>query len=99
MLELVLVARDESSEVVQPRIRALDDPAAPIPTEAALILKTMGAGLDVRRDQVDPTTAEAFPELRAVVATVGDDALRFLLRATSAGARHRYLGERFFREL
>ena len=99
MFEFVLVARDEAAEVEEPGVRAFDDPAPPIATEASAILVAMLARGDVRHDQLNPALFQAFPEFVTVVPAVRDNALGLLFRPPGSRARDRYLGERFFREL
>ena len=98
MFELVVIARDETPEVVQPRVGAFNDPAAAVAAESAAILIPMFPILAMRDDQVNATAFETVPELSAVVPAIGDDALRLRPGPARAGARHRYVGERRFRE-
>ena len=81
MFELVVIARDETPEVVQPRVGAFNDPAAAVAAESAAILIPMFPILAMRDDQVNATAFETVPELSAVVPAIGDDALRLLPRA------------------
>jgi hypothetical protein len=99
VLDLVVVAGDEVTEVMEPRLGAFDDPAPTVPAETAPVLVAVLPVREMRDNELNATALQAFPQLAAVVAAVGDDALRVLFRATGADARDRYVGERVFREL
>jgi len=99
VFELVLIARDEPAEVVEPRVGPFDDPAAAVAPQGTTVLIPMDAVGEMRDDEVNPATFQAQPERAAVVAAIRDDALRLLFRPSRAGARHGYVRERLLREL
>ena len=99
VLEQIVVARDESTEVVQPRVRALNDPPPQIAAQATTVLEDVRPGAEMGDDQLNAAALEASPERPTVVAAVGNDALRVLPRTPGPRPRHRYRRERRFREL
>lgn len=99
VLKLVLIARDEAAEVMQPRVGPFDNPAAAIAPQGATVLVAMDPVREVGHDKLDAATFQAQPERATVVAAVGDDALRVLFRAPWSRARDGYVGERFLREV
>lgn len=99
MRKLVVVANAEAAEVEQPGIRAFDDPAAAIAPELAPILIAVFVILPMRNDEVNAPVLQPLPELPTVVAAIGDDPDRLLLRATGPDAPHRYGRKRRFREV
>ncbi len=99
MLELIVVAGDEAAEVVQPRMGALNDPAAPVAAQTASVLIAVLPIREMRDDQLNAAPFQADPELPAIVPAIGDDALRVLFRATRPRAGDGDVGERRFREL
>jgi hypothetical protein len=74
VLELPLVAHHQAAEVEEPGVGALDDPAAAVAAQLSAILKAVGAGAEVRGDEVDAPRLHGFPEVAGVVAAVRDDA-------------------------
>jgi hypothetical protein len=99
VFELVFISRDETAEVVQPRVGAFNNPAPAVAAQATAILIPVLAILQMRDDQVDAAPLETLPEFPAVICAIRHDALRLLFRSARSRARDRYLGERGFREV
>ena len=79
--EGTVVAHDQASEVPQPRVSALDDPAPFIPPKRAAVLRCRPNTISfVRTDQFDSTLPQALPQWIAVVGFVGNHAHRLLSR-------------------
>src|SRR2546421_11805547 len=101
VLDLPLVARDEAAEVLQPRVRTLDDPPAPIASQLSPVLVRGDSVVQAcRDDRLNVALHQQRPCRVAVVAAVSDEPLR-LVRAAVAPAPpldlHRV--ERAFEEL
>jgi hypothetical protein len=81
--ERAVVTHYQAPVVPEPSDGALDDPAALVPPKGPAILSGWPATVPVmRRDQLDSSSCQPLPQRIAVVATVGDDPLGFLSRAT-----------------
>src|SRR5574337_785145 len=79
--ERAIPTHRESAEVAQPGDRAFHNPPSLVaPQRPTILRRGPHAILLVRADQLDPTAPQAIPQRIAVVALVGDHALRFLPR-------------------
>src|SRR6266478_5671365 len=79
--EGTVVAHDQASEVPQPRVGALDDPAPLVPPKRAAILRCRPNAISlVRTDQFDPALPQPLSQWIAVVRFVSDYPHRLLPR-------------------
>ena len=79
--ERAVVAHHQASEVSEPGVGAVDDPAPPVTSQGSAILRRgPHAILLVRTDQFDPALPEALPQRIAVIRFVGNHAERLLPR-------------------
>jgi hypothetical protein len=79
--EGTVVAHDQASEVPQPRVGALDDPAPLVPPKRASILRCRPNAISlVRTDQFDPALPQPLSQWIAVVRFVSDYPHRLLPR-------------------
>src|SRR5260221_14357973 len=79
--EGAIVAHDQASEVPQPRVGALDDPAPFVPPKRGAILCCRPNAISlVRTDQFDPALPQPLSEWIAVVRFVRDYPHRVLPR-------------------
>jgi hypothetical protein len=79
--DLPLVAHDEPAEVLQPRVRPLDDPAPLVtPQLAPVLVRRLLVVPALRDDRFDVARYQQRPRRVGVVAPVGDEPLR-LVRA------------------
>ena len=62
VLDLPLVARDESAEVLQPRVRPLDDPPALVTPEPAPVLVRGDSAVRARREVFKCRNQETFAQ-------------------------------------
>src|SRR5215207_6055694 len=101
VLDLPLVAHDEPAEVLQPRVRALDDPPALVPPELAPVLvRRLPVVPPLRDDRLDLAGDQERPRRVAVIAAVGDEPLRPVRAAVLATPPlHLDRVERAFEEL
>jgi hypothetical protein len=99
VLNLVVVAGYQVTEVVQPGIGPFDDPAAAVASETAAILIAVNPRGAMRYNQLDAAALQSLPQFDAVIAPVCHDALGPLLWSAGPGPRDGYVSERFFREL
>jgi hypothetical protein len=77
--EGTVVAHDQASEVPQPRVGALDDPAPFVPPKRAAILRCRPNAISfVRTDQFDPALPQPLSQWIAVVRFVSDYPHRLL---------------------
>ena len=77
--EGAVVAHDQVSDVPQPRVGALDDPAPFVPPKRAAILRCWPNAISlVRADQFDPALAQPLSQRIAVVRFVSDYPHRLL---------------------
>jgi len=77
--EGAVVAHDQASEVPQPRVGALDDPAPFVPPKRAAILRCRSNAISlVRADQFDPALPQPLSQWIAVVRFVRDYPQRLL---------------------
>jgi hypothetical protein len=90
----VLVAGHQPPEGVQPRSRALDDPAVPIAPELPSVLPAPTSRAQMRHHEVDPAALQPLPERARVVAAIGDKPRRLGPRPARPPARDAHRGER-----
>ncbi len=92
------MANEESAELTEPCVGALDDPASLVsPESPAVLVLPLLVVFPVRDDEVDAAFLEPLAQWIGVVGAVGDHAL--WLRSRSAfGARDFHFGERGFRK-
>ena len=92
------MANEESAELTEPCVGALDDPASLVsPESPAVLVLPLLVVFQVRDDEVDAAFLEPLAQWIGVVGAVGDHA--FWLRSRSAfGARDFHFGERGFRK-
>src|ERR1700674_3517914 len=77
--EGTVVAHDQASEVPQPRVGALDDPAPFVPPKRAAILRCRPNAISlVRTDQCDPALPQPLSQWIAIVRFVSDYPHRLL---------------------
>src|SRR6266446_2133519 len=77
--EGTVVAHDQASEVPQPRVGALDDPAPFVPPKRAAILRCRPNAISlVRTDQFDPALPQPLSQWIAIVRFVSDYPHRLL---------------------
>src|SRR3712207_3270183 len=98
---LPLVAHDEPAEVLQPRVRPLDDPPAPVaPQLAPVLMRRLPVVPALRDDGLDLALDQQRTRRVGVVAAVGDQPLG-LVRAAPVAAPplHFDAVERPFEEL
>ena len=96
--EQVLMTNQQATELPQPRIGPLHDPAAFIPPQFASILEApTQVVLPIGCDQLNASLLQALPQRVRVVGPVGDYALRLLSR-TAFSSRDADFGERAFRK-
>jgi hypothetical protein len=94
----MLMSHQQSSELPEPGIGSLHDPAADIPPQfASVLVSATPVVLPIRHDQVDTALFHALPQRVGVVSSVGDYALGLLPR-TAFRARDTDFGERGFRK-
>ena len=87
VLDLPLVAHYEAAEVLQPRVRALDDPPALVAPQLPPVLVRGDSVVRPRRDdRLDPALDRQRPRRVAVVAAVGDQPLRLVRAAAPLAA-------------
>src|SRR5215210_3359435 len=101
ILHLALVACHQAPEVLQPRVRALNDPAPLVPSQLPpVLMRRHPVVLPPRNNRLNLTLVQKRPRRVAVVAAVGDQALRFV-RATTFATSPLYFDivERTFKEL
>lgn len=60
MLDLVVVAGDQVTEVMELGVGRLNDPAAGVALETASVLVTVDTRREVRNDQLNTTTLQVF---------------------------------------
>ena len=79
-----IVAHDESEEVAEPCEGALYGPASFVAAQGSAILsRGLAPVLAMRGDQLDAARRQLLPQWIAIIATVGNDANRFLPRTPS----------------
>lgn len=92
------MANEESAELTEPGVRALDDPATFVSSEfPAVFVSPVLAVVAVWDDEVDASLLEPFTQRIRVVGAVGDHPFRLLSRS-AFGARDFDLPERGFRK-
>ncbi len=92
------MAHEESSELSEPGVGALDDPAALVSSELpAVLIASVLAAFAIRHDQVDAPFGKPFAQGIGIIGTVCDYSLRLLSRAASRAGDFD-LGERGFRK-
>src|SRR5918995_2096492 len=101
VLNLALVAGDQPPEVLQPRVRALDNPAPLVaPQLSSVLMRRLPVVAPLRDDRLDLALDQKRPRWVAVVAAVGNEPLRLMRSATlAAPPRHFNAVERAFEEL
>ena len=91
------MAYEESAELTEPCVGALDDPAALVASELpSVFVMPKLAVLAVRDDELDPSFLQTFTQRIGVVGAVGDHPFRLLSR-TAFWTRDFDFGERGFR--
>lgn len=84
-----IIPDGQPTEVLQPSKRPLHRPSPLIATQfAPIVVFPFVVVLPIRTDQLDATSLQSCPKRVAVVASVGDDALRIFSRSTSAFPGH-----------
>jgi len=92
------MANQQSAELTQPRVGALDDPASFVSPEfPSVLVLSLLIVFPVRNDEVDASLLQPFAQRIGVVSAVGDHTFRLLPGATF-GARDFDFGERGFRK-
>ena len=75
-----VVADDQATEISQPSKGAFDFPSFPVASQrSAILCRRFAPVAAVRTDQLDAAGLQLFSQRVAVVASVGDEALRFAL--------------------
>jgi hypothetical protein len=93
-----VITHCQSAEVAEPGVGAFDFPTTFVaPQLASVVIQLLPFVPAVRSNQLDTALFQPLPQRIAVIALVGDDALRFRPRPSTA-ARHSYLRERGFSE-
>jgi hypothetical protein len=92
------MTNQQSAELSQPGVGALDDPASSVPSEfPSVLMLSLLVVFAVRDDEVNATLLESLAQWIGVVRAVGDHTLRFRSRSTF-GAWDLDFGERGFRK-
>ena len=88
------MSNEESAELTEPGVGALDDPASFVAPEfPAVFMLSLLVVLPVRHDEVDASLGQPFSQRIGVIGAVGDDAFG-LLPGTAFGAGDFDFGER-----
>src|SRR5215204_5977264 len=83
VLNLALIARNEAAEVLQPRVRALDNPPPLVtPQFPPVLVRRLPVVPALRDDRLDLALDQQRPRRVAVVAAVGDEPLRLVRPAS-----------------
>src|SRR4051794_29699938 len=101
VLNLTLVAGHQPPEVLQPRVRALDNPAPLVAPELPpVLMRRLPVVPALRDDRLDVALHQKRPRRVGVVAAVGDEPLRLVRAAPPAAPPlHFDAVERAFEEL
>lgn len=91
---VAFIADDQAPEIAQPGEGPFNLPAMSIAPEFASILKFVNAGGAMRANQFNPSRVQRSSQFVAVVASIGNQSLRFAFGPTSPGTRHCDRGQR-----
>ena len=97
--DIMVPADNKPAKISQPRKRSLNLIATLVtPHLASIIIFLPLVIAPVRTNQVDAFVSQTFTQRVAVIASVGNQSLRFFSRSASAFARHSNIVQRFFEE-
>jgi hypothetical protein len=83
------VTHQQTPKAAEPRKRALDNPAMPVPAQLATVfVPTRLVVLAIGHDHCDPPTRELFAQRVAVVTAISDEPHRLLSRAAPSDPGH-----------
>ena len=83
----LFIAHDQAAKILQPRVRALNNPPTPIPTQlAAILMRSDSILAPLGNERLDRLFDQHGPDSIAVVAPIGNQSLRFDRAALGAAA-------------